>query len=571
MNYLSELLQRVYPEKVSFIIDELKPLLNKSSNHQQKMERDSFNLYVTYADSFQKQEEGGFPTLIDQVGNIRELGFNAIHVLPFLNSPMIDYGFDVSDYYQVRSDLGGENAFDKFVDTAHANGMRIFMDLVLNHVSDQHDWFLRATSGDQYYRDFFITTNKKPVDSKQFKDETGVWSQHEFNGNLVKVRQFFPEQTKEIPNWVEGVDGYWYYHSFYPHQLDLNWDNENLYIEMAKVLIYWANKGLSFRLDAIPFLGKDFDIGQMEGTDKTHNIVKSLHEVMKLTDENGVFLVEAFQGREETIEYFGQQEEIESELAYDFELMAALWSSLVLAECSFVWEAIEKFNHLPKWATMITFLRNHDDLTLEFMSADLRDALYPKLVENGLPFRNGLCVSGRTYSLLNESAERLLLGYLFLVSLPGNPSLIFGDEYAQTNDLEFMHETLKRKVALIGDSDLELDTRDINRSPIVLEEVQEQDKKEVFAKMSDIFNARLGYNWISKCYPQRIDVGEAAVFAAKYQYEDKILIVVLNLCAEEVVLQWQGKDSEVLSINGAAIMDGNLTMPAYSGIWLTAN
>jgi len=171
----------------------------------------------------------------------------------------------------------------------------------------------------------------------------------------VKKRIFrviFSDQAGDIPHWIKGGDNYWYYHTFYPHQIDLEWNNSEVFIEFGKVLKYWAKKGLNFRLDAIPFVGKDVHRRHNRSTENTHLIVQALHQVMKRTSPESVFLVESCQPLEITKKYFGTPESVESELAYNFHLMSALWSTLITGDSSHIAIGLNETKGLAQLGTM---------------------------------------------------------------------------------------------------------------------------------------------------------------------------------------------------------------------------
>src|SRR3989344_3811595 len=316
--YLWAILEELYTEKGEVLQSRIEEIVGENlldsgqarmTNFLDKHWYKKLQMYVVYADSFttvnQKSKiknqndkskfknrnkgRGDFYTLTEKLEYIRELGCNAIHVLPFLESPMVDGGFDVSDYYKVRENLGGppsprgnvgategrgNEAFEKFLAKAKSLRLKVFMDLVLNHVSEEHEWFRKAVAGEGRYRNYFIWQKEKPELVKTFEKGGKLWARYRVRLKrksqsskpqlkVQKLKQYidllvvFSDFVGEIPHWRQGKDGYWYFHSFYPQQLDLNCDNPKVLIEMAKVLIYWANKGLSFRLDAIGHLGKD--------------------------------------------------------------------------------------------------------------------------------------------------------------------------------------------------------------------------------------------------------------------------------------------------------------------------
>lgn len=450
--------------------------------------QDNLRIFVVYPDAYlDKEGNANFSTLISQLERISSLGFNAIHILPFLKSPMIDNGFDVSSYRDVREDLGGNIEFDRFLNECEKRNMVVFMDLVLNHISTSHEWVQKALSGNEKYKKFFYVSETKPKFIKKFIDESGVWARYENEeGKDFDIRIIFPDQAGEIPHWEKLEDGKWYYHTFYPSQLDLNWHNSELFLEILEDILFWVSKSplISFRLDAIPFLGKDISNHVYESGEFVHSILKLLKTIVYKVNPRTLILVEAYQGYDKTLEYFGDAQNPEADLAYNFELMNALWATLITKNIPYLKEEIDKFNDLKGFTMFpiektnsqrsvnwVTFLRNHDELTFEHTPQRIREALYSRLVLNGLDFRNGFGVSGRTFSLLGEDIRLVKLAYGLLYSLPGIPAVIYGDEIAVKNNFAYMDKRLEEKRKLFPNTSL--DSRDINRGQIFCDEISQ--------------------------------------------------------------------------------------------------
>lgn len=258
-----DLVQMIYPHDWQDVVDNVEPLM-KPIEHIDASEWDwykSARLYVVYPDSFRVDTKQDLTTLKEQLPRIHQLGCIAIHILPFLKSPLFDAGFDIADYHLVRDDLGGNVAFDDLLGKAKHLGIRVFIDLVLNHTSNDHPWYLQAVQGSEFHRQLYTHSLLKPELINTYTDQDGKWATYRLSNKEVPIRIIFPEQAGPIPHWEEGMDGYWYYHTFYPHQLDVDWNNPSVFIEYAKVFTYWAQKGVNFRLDAIPFIAKDINSG----------------------------------------------------------------------------------------------------------------------------------------------------------------------------------------------------------------------------------------------------------------------------------------------------------------------
>lgn len=568
---LEELLEELYPDQSNQVIEAVENCFHEEGPIRSSLDPEWYKklqVYVTYPDAFWSEGRSDFSVLSKQIPYIKQLGCNCVHVLPFLSSPMVDFGFDMSDYYLVREELGGNVAFGEFLERAGQEEMAVIMDMVLNHVSMEHRWFLQAQSGDAFYRDFFVNTRKQPILTDRFVDEHGVWAAYQINGREMKARIIFPEQAGELPHWRQGDDGFWYYHTFYPHQLDVDWNNYHVFVAYAKILVFWAKKGLSFRLDAIPFVGKDIKRGQVESTDRTHLIVQAMNQVVKRVNEGSVFLVEANQPTEVMKEYFGSDQLIESELAYNFPLMNAAWVSILTYDNEPLWRCLDSEVEVPGFASWVTFLRNHDELTLEFADPKERELIVDKLSTRGMMFREGFGVSGRTASFLREKLDRQVMAYLLLASLPGNPAIIYGDELARLNDIEFMHHQTTWKRQRFGDSEIADDTRDINRGSIhPQKDMKREGAKYVYEGLSQIYSTRLEVAEFFGKKGWRVERVPANVFGAVYEFEGKQLVVLVNFAEEEVKVNVGEVGQEVLNVGGARVEEGQVVLPKFGGRW----
>jgi maltose alpha-D-glucosyltransferase/alpha-amylase len=572
MKALQSILEKIYPNKSKYIFDKLSDVIKVDSeiNESSKsMWYKNFNLYVTYPDAFKIDNENNLHTLNTKIDYIKSLGFNAIHILPFLKSPLIDFGFDIDDYYNVRDFLGGNGALDSLVLKANQLDMKVFMDIVFNHISDNHEWFKKAQLGDEYYRNFFIYSKEKPHHIKTFKDDFGVWARYNMEGIERDIRIIFPEQVGEVPHWVQGKDGYWYFHMFYPHQIDLNWLNPDVFIEMAKVLIYWAQKGINSRLDVILFVGKEIEKGIFESTENTHDIIKALHQILKRVSLESTFLVEVFQPIDLTLKYFGQKDLIESELGYNFHLMNSLWASLIIKDEKYIWDGLETQKVIPDWSQWVTFLRNHDELSLEFTPDDLRETINSTLLENGMQFREGFGISGRTYSLLGKNPKRTLMSYFLLASLPGNPALIYGDELGQENDDENMKVQRENKISRTGDQNIEYDTRDINRGVVRELDFETERAKTMIPEIRKIFTTRLKYKAMYSTVPEKIDNGDSEIFGCRYNFEGEKILVYVNLSEKSKTIEVSRDHKEVMAINDSGYSDGKINLGGFGAIWIS--
>lgn len=500
MEKLEAILREIYPDSFQKILEKV----NSLNSREQKSSRasdwyKSLNLYVTYPDSFEINEVRDLTTLTLKLEYIKSLGFNAVHILPFLDSPFIDGGFDVKDYKNVRSELGGIQALDELIAKADRLGIHIFMDLIMNHISDQHEWFQKAINGDKRYREYFLYFENKPILLEKYSNNEGHWAHYDFGSFRQKMRIIFPQFEKDLPHFIQGEDGNWYYHTFYQYQPDLNWYTAEVFIEFIDIMKFWSNRGMNFRLDAITFMAKQLEDGQIESNPSLHKIIKALNYVLESISPGSVFLAETCQPIEIIKDYFGTNSEPESEIVYNFRMMQSIWFSYLKEDASEVKKTLDmNYSLVPSHATWVNFLRNHDELTLEYIDEDIRQYIYNTLLAKGKSFRDGFGIAGRTMDFVGDSPEDLLFLYKVLSSLPGISALVYGDELGKRNDPEYSISQVKYKKEILGLVDASEDTRDINRG--VIREVDLLNNQLV-SGISDIFNKRLNLSDYFKSVP----------------------------------------------------------------------
>lgn len=569
---LPALLGELYPQEAVEILARIKPYLDTPAPPLPfQTDPDwyqSIQLYVTYPEAFYDTVQADFVTLANNLPYIRQLGMNAVHVLPFFNSPLVDRGFDISDFTRVRENLGGNDALNYFLEEAQRQKMNIFIDLVLNHTSDQNPWFLAAQEGDEHFRNFYINVDTKPELIEQWEDDVGFWAKYRLDtGQELEARVIFPDASLELPHWRQGSDGYWYYHTFYPSQLDLNWNNPDVFLTFADIVMFWARKGVNFRLDAVPFIGKQVELGIIESTNRTHLLVQAFHKLLEVAAPHTAFLVEACQPIEVTKEYFGNGE-VEAEFAYNFRLMQSLWASMVSANHDYIWKALAATANKPNWAQWITFLRNHDELTLEFAEANERLLIYEGLKGNGLPFRAGFGLAGRTASFFRDKPRKALTAYLLLASLPGVPAVVYGDEIGKGNDLKYMNTQTELRQIVTGNGALHDDTRDANRGVISHIEKNQPSALQLYTAFSDIFTTRRRFKAMATQMPEPIPDVPRDIFAAQYDLGSSMLEVYINLGEEPFQRRVDPLSTKELSINYAFLNDDRVVLPPFSGIWV---
>jgi maltose alpha-D-glucosyltransferase/alpha-amylase len=567
MSTLKQLLISLYDDAAEKIIQELEADIGEVADSKDSDTVSDWykrmNLYVTYPDSFCTEGSCDLAALTSKISHIKKLGCNAIHVLPFFESPMIDLGFDISNYKKVRDQLGGNEAFEEFLKKSKDNDIRVFVDIVLNHISFEHEWFKKAVGGDERFRNFFIWRETKPEFIKSFEKDGKTWARYIIDGKERDVFVIFPDHAGDVPHWIQAEDGNWYYHTFYPHQIDVDWNNPEVFFEFAKILAYWARKGVSFRLDAIPFIGKNIEEGRYTDDLRTQQVVQALHEVVRAVSSESVFLSEVAFELEKIKTYFGNKDIIESELSYNFPLNANFWLSLITGNPDHIWNNIEAaFRDIPDWAHWVNFIRNHDALMIDRMRPEDKELIFDALDDAGLPFANGTNISGRTFSFLQEDPKRVVFAYFLLASLPGSPAVIYGDEVGKKNDFPYMKKMVDWKRNHLNDSGIVEDTRDISRGHIVDEDIKSDVAIKIFDGLASILNTRSKVSDSMHEVPKRLD-SPPCILALEY----KDLIVYTNLADKPIELELDHDKGMLLECNEVEVEDSMVKLGAYSGVW----
>ncbi len=447
-------------------------------------------IYMFYTDRFgvtSPDKPNQFKDTEKMLDYLEDLGVTTLYILPFAESPMSDAGFDINDPDNVREDLGGMKQFEDFVKTAKSKGFKIKADLIYNHFSDKHEWFQQALKGDLDKINYFVVKEEMPAYKKYNDEKKGVIVEYtEANGKISKRRLIFPDTTENHYRKVKikGKD-YYFYHTFYPFQLDINWYNPEVLYYCLETLSNWANRGVDiFRMDAVPYFIKE-DGTDAENNPLTHQIVKILSIYLQITAPSSVMIAEACQTPKDILPYFGTERKTtafvddsqldfkrsdEFQLAYHFPYMPALWATIITEDSKHFVEANKNTPQIPQSCSWAIFLRLHDELTLEMIAPETREIIYNSLVRKGAGFREGLGVSGRMADFLDYNPDRISMAFSLLLSLPGTPVIYYGDEVGAKNDLEFAQEFAKQREYIQKKNKIKLlsyfDSRDIHRGTI---------------------------------------------------------------------------------------------------------
>jgi maltose alpha-D-glucosyltransferase / alpha-amylase len=356
---------------------------------------------------------GDFQGLVQKLDYLEDLGVTAIWLLPFYPSPLRDDGYDIADYTGIHPQYGKHEDFKAFLDAAHDRGLRVITELVLNHTSDQHPWFQRARRAPKGSpeRDFY------------------VWS--DFTEKYQDARVIF--QDFEPSNWSwDPIANAYFWHRFYSHQPDLNFDNPAVRDAILPVVDFWLDLGVDgLRLDAVPYL-YEREGTNCENLPETHGFLKSLREHIDANFPGRMLLAEANQWPEDALAYFGDADECH--MAFHFPLMPRLFMALHQEDRFPVQDIMAQTPVIPETCQWCLFLRNHDELTLEMVTDEERDYMYRAYARDS-DSRINLGIRHRLAPLLHNDRRRIELMFALLFSLPGTPVIYYGDEIGMGDNI----------------------------------------------------------------------------------------------------------------------------------------
>ncbi len=356
---------------------------------------------------------GDIPGLIGRLGYLQELGVTAIWLLPFYPSPLRDGGYDIADFKKINPAYGDLRSFRRLLDEAHRRGLRVITELVFNHTSDQHPWFQRARTSPagSRWRDFYVWSDTMD----RYRDARVIF------------------QDFETSNWSwDPVAGAYFWHRFYSHQPDLNYDNPEVEAEMLAVLDHWLELGVDgIRLDAIPYL-YERNGTSCENLPETHGFLRRLRAHVDARYRDRMLLAEANQWPEDAAAYFGSGDECH--MNFNFPLMPRLYMALRQENRLPIVDILDQTPALPEGCAWATFLRNHDELTLEMVSDEERDYMYRSYASDPQA-RLNLGIRRRLAPLLGNDRQKIELLNALLFSLPGTPVLYYGDEIGMGDNI----------------------------------------------------------------------------------------------------------------------------------------
>jgi maltose alpha-D-glucosyltransferase/alpha-amylase len=463
---------------------------------------------------------GDFTGLYDKLDYLQSLGVTCLWLLPFFPSPLRDDGYDIADYVNVHPSYGTLNDFKRVLQAAHERGLRVVIELVLNHTSDQHPWFQRARLA--------------PPGSTE--REYYVWS--DTDQRYQQTRILFADV--EHSNWTwDPVAHAYYWHRFFHHQPDLNYDNPAVLREMLAVLDFWLDLGVDgFRIDAVPYL-VERDHTSCENLPETHAIIKAIRAHLDSKAPARMLLAEANQLLADVRAYFGDGDECH--MAYHFPVMPRIFMALHQEDRQPITDVMEGAPAIPDNCQWALFLRNHDELTLEMVTDDERD--YMHLAYSMDPqARSNLGIRRRLAPLVGNSGPRLELLTGLLFSFPGTPIIYYGDEIGMGDNVYLGdRHGVRTPMQWSGDRNAGFSRADPAQlySPVIMDplygypavnvEAQESDAASLLHWMRNMIRLRKLFKVFGRGTMEFLSPSNRRVLAYVRRYRDDVILCVANL------------------------------------------
>jgi maltose alpha-D-glucosyltransferase / alpha-amylase len=510
---------------------------------------------------------GDFPGLIQKLDYLEDLGINTIWLLPFYPSPLKDDGYDVSDYYDVHADYGTLADFKLFLKEAHKRGIRIITELILNHTSDQHPWFRkakRAKAGSRF-RDFYVWSDTP----EKYKD----------------ARVIFADEAST--NWTYDPEAKAYYwHRYYRHQPELNFENAEVQLEMIRVADFWLKLGVDgFRLPSVTFLYEE-EGTSCENLPQTHAFLTRLRAHIDKHYKNRILIAEANLWPEDAATYFGGG--AECHMNFHYPLMPRLFLALRTEDSYPIVDIMEQTPATPPNSQWALFLRNHDELGLEMVTEEEKDYLF-KAYANDPNTKFNIGIRRRLAPLLNNDRRKIELLYTLLFSLPGTPVMYYGDEIGMGDNVYLgdrygvrtpMHWSMNVNAGFSTANPqrlfLPVITDPVYRYESVNVTTQEENPPSLLWWLKHVISMRKRLNIFGRGDIKFIETSNAKVLAFMRSYEKQRIIVVANLsqfsqaCTLFLADCRECDITEVFSQNRfPAVTEGeyNITIGPYGYFW----
>ncbi len=513
-------------------------------------------VYSLYVDLFNNDFSG----LTEKMDYLKGLGVSCLWLLPILDSPMKDAGFDIKDYKRIRKDLfrlpdssspeEEKLLFKKFLDEAHSKGLKVIFDIALNHSSMEHPWFQESRKGiDNPFRDYYIW-NK---DTEKYKE----------------ARLLFKGMCPS--NWEKDGDCY-FFHRFFEFQPDLNYRNPKVLLAMSENLLFWLEQGVDgFRADAIPYIWKE-EGTTCENLPKTHTVVKFFRAVLDYVKPGTLMLAEACQKPFDVVEYIKTGDECHA--AYHFPLMPQMFKAIAMESAEPILNALSQqvTPEIPDDAQWFTFLRCHDELSLELVYVNEEDRAYIHKNYCHQPewdFRVGEGISARISELFKFDIEKISLAYSLMLSLPGTPVIYYGDEFGKANDDSYYREMIQ----MTGKNDTRFLVRGkIDWNDVEMQLADEQSfNSKIFKRLKNLVNTRKQFKAFGRGSIEWISSKESentSLLAFKRTYKNEELLILHNLGKEDALFEFATESKEDLLGQELQSENNKLVVPRGGFYWL---
>jgi len=451
---------------------------------------------------------------------LEDLGVTALWILPFYPSPNKDGGYDISDYFNINSDYGTLKDFKDFLNQAHTRGIRVITELVINHTSDQHEWFKRARLAPKgsNYRNFYVWSDNQT----KYKDARIIFKDF------------------ETSNWTsDPVAKEYYWHRFYSHQPDLNFENPNVKKAVLKALDFWLDMGVDgLRLDAIPYLFEE-EGTNCENLEKTHSLIKEIRAHVDKYHTNKMLLAEANQWPEDSAKYFGNSDECH--MAFHFPLMPRMYMALEMENAFPLIDIMEQTPNIDEKCQWANFLRNHDELTLEMVTDEERDFMYRSFADEPRA-RINLGIRRRLAPLLKNNRRKIELLNILLFSITGTPVLYYGDEIGMGDNIYLGdRDGVRTPMQWSGDKNSGFSDSNPQKLylPLIIDpeyhhsvinvENQERNSSSLLWWMKRLIDIRKKYKAFGRGSLKFIDIENKKILSYIREYENEKILVAVNL------------------------------------------
>jgi trehalose synthase len=478
---------------------------------------------------------GDLQGLTERIDYLAGIGVTCVWLMPFYPSPGRDDGYDICDFYGVDGRLGTPGDFAEFIRTARDRGIRVIADLVMNHSSDEHRWFVAAREDrDSPYRDFYVWVDEKPEEKP---------------GDVV-----FPDQESSNWAWDEQA-GQYYLHRFYSFQPDLNVANPHVRDEIAQVVGYWLDQGLSgFRVDAVPFMLEPLGLPE-DALQDPHELLRDLRSYIGRRRGDAILVGEVNLPPEQQREFFGDDDELHMVLS--FTVNQALYLALAREDAAPLADALRALPEIPEDCQWANFVRNHDELTLDKLKPEERDEVFAAFGPAPQHQIYGRGLRRRLPTMLDGDQDRIRLAYSMAFSLPGTPVLFYGEEIGMAENLELEGRlTVRSPMQWSPERHGGFTAADQPFRPLVATAGCTPDEINVAHQRRDDGSL---LNWFERLIRRRkecpelgwgtctlLETGEPSVFAHRADWGESTIVAVHNLAAREVSCELALEEDGVL-------------------------